>query len=492
MFAHGVASGDPLPDGVVLWTRVSPTSPDPVIVRWRVAADPALKIVAAEGTAAAQSEHDFTVHVDVGGLRPSTTYYYRFATASDASPVGRTRTAPSGSTDRIRLGVVSCANWSHGFFNAYRCLAERDVDLVLHVGDYIYEDGDGWEEVERVHQPRRRLRTLADYRTRHAQYRTDRDLQHLHQRHPMVAVWDDHDVAGNSWRDGAADHDPAEDGDWYERRAAATRAYLEWLPVRSPAGQDRIYRSFDFGDLAHLMVLDTRLEGRDRPVADGERPAATIETRDRSLLGPEQRAWLRAELVSSSSRWQLLGNQVMMAPLRLVEVPAPLRGLTHGLVAGGAGVNAGQWDGYPGERAALFDLVTQAGIRNLVVLTGDLHSSWAGELTLDPGERAPVVGVEFVTPSVTSRSFAEELAPPVPGVRALLRRVVARQNPHFRYFDLEGRGYLVVDVDAERLQAEFWHVDTVGQRGAGERLAAVSVVRDGASRLFTTGDGRGK
>jgi len=484
LFAHGLASGDPVADGVVLWTRVSPSSAEPVAVRWRVATDPDVEAVVAEGGVEAAAEHDFTVKVDVRDLQPATTYYYAFEAAGLFSPVGRTRTAPRGPTDRIRLGVVSCACWPHGFFNAYRHLAERDVDVVLHVGDYIYENGDAWEEVGRVHQPRHRLRTLADYRCRHAQYKTDPDLQELHRRHPMIAVWDDHDVAGNAWRDGATDHDPEEDGDWHQRRAAAVQAYLEWLPVRPPerARPELIYRSFRLGELAQLTVLDTRLAGRDRPEADGERAVATVE-RHRSLLGTEQWDWLREQLRSSSSRWQLIANQVMVAPLRVVDLPMPLRRLVPGSVAGGVGVNAGQWDGYPEERAELFDLLVKEGLGNVVVLAGDLHSSWAAELTLDPKGQARPVGVEFVAPSVTSRCFAEEVAPSLPGSRALLRRLVASQNPHFRFFDLEGHGYVVVDVTPERLRADFWHVRTVAERVRGERLVASQVVRGGEARL---------
>ena len=443
-----------------------------------------MEAVVGEGHVEAVSEHDFTLKVDVRGLEPGTTYYYRFETADRLSPVGRTRTAPDGRTERIRLGVVSCACWPHGFFNAYRHLAERDVDLVLHLGDYIYENGDGWEEVGRIHEPRHRLRTLADYRRRHSQYKTDPDLQELHRRHPMVAVWDDHDVADGAWRDGAAGHDAEEDGEWSDRRAAAIRAYLEWLPVRSPdpSRPDRIYRSFPLGELAGLTVLDTRLAGRDRPAADGKRAVAAVDE-ERSLLGGEQWAWLRDELGSSAGQWRILANQVMMAPLRLLDVPRPLRRLVPGLVAGGVGVNGGQWDGYPKERETLFALLEEHALENVVVLTGDLHSSWAGELTLDPKGDAAPVGVEFVAPSVTSRSFAEQVAPPVPGSRAALRRLVASQNPHFSFFDLEGHGYLLVDLTPERLRAEFWHVSTVAERARGERLVAARVVRPGEAEI---------
>lgn len=484
VFAHGVASADPTPDAVVLWTRVSGATGH-VRVGWRVATRPELDQVVSSGEAVAGADADHTVKVDVQGLDPSTTYFYAFEANGHRSPVGRTRTAPRGHTDNLRLAVVSCASWAHGFFNAYRHVAERDVDLVVHVGDYLYENAGAGRRSVRAHVPAHRLRTLGDYRARHAQYRSDPDLQRLHQQHPVVAVWDDHEIAGNTWRDGAADHDPTRDGDWERRRAAAVRAYLEWVPLRlpDPVDRHRIWRSFAFGDLAQLAMLDTRLAGRDRPLARGERAVLTVGDRRRSLLGSAQREWLREELRSSTARWHLVGNQVMMAPLRVLEVPPPLRRLLGGLVAGGVGVNAGQWDGYPEERASLFGFLAEEGIGNVVVLTGDVHSSWAGELTLQPDDGGGVVGVEFVTPSVTAPSFVRTVAPPLPGVRAVLPRIVARQNPHLRFFDLEGHGYVEVDVDAERVRAEWWHVDGVARRRPGERLVAGWEVRDGAARL---------
>ncbi|HEX2272606.1 MAG TPA: alkaline phosphatase D family protein [Acidimicrobiales bacterium] len=484
MFAHGVASGDPLPDGVVIWTRVSPPSGRPSSVGWRVATTSDLGAPVAAGQVEAAPENDFTVKVDVRGLEPATAYHYGFTADGTASPVGRTRTAPAGPTERVRIGVVSCACWPHGFFNAYRHLADRDVDLVLHLGDYIYEDGGSWDEAGRSHEPPRRLRTLADYRARHAQYKTDPDLRRLHERHPVIAIWDDHDLADGAWWDGAARHDKRKDGDWARRRDAAIRAWVEWLPVRlrDDDHPERIYRSFRLGDLAHLAVVDSRLVGRDRPPADGKRTVLTVEEPDRSMLGADQRRWLQHELRSSAGRWQLLANQVMMAPLRALELPRPLRWLVPGLVAGGAGINGGQWDGYPGEREALFRLVRGEGIVNFVVLSGDLHSSWAGELT-DPAGEEPAVGVEFVAPSVTSRAFSGQVAPRLPGARAALRRLVATQNPHFRYFDLDQHGYLVVDVTADQVRTQFWHVDTVAHRAAGEYLAAEWLARDGEARL---------
>ncbi|HVE47040.1 MAG TPA: alkaline phosphatase D family protein [Acidimicrobiales bacterium] len=487
LFAHGVASGDPLPDGVLLWTRASLESPEaaPVTVRWRVATTTDLSAPVAQGESIASPEHDFCVKADVRGLAPWTTYYFGFECGNEVSPVGRTRTAPAGATGNIRLGVVSCASFSRGFFNAYSHLAERDVDLVVHLGDYVYEDGRRPKVAGRAHEPPSRLRSLQDYRTRHAQYRRDPDLQRLHQQHPLVAVWDDHDIVGNAWSGGAAKHDPATDGTWADRRAAAVQAYLEWLPVRlpDPDRPDRIFRTIGLGDLAQLVMLDTRLAGRERPAKAGERAIATLEEGGRSLLGAEQRTWLRQELLAGAGKWSLLGNQVVMAPLRALQLPDLLHRFVPNLVAGGVGVNSDQWDGYPAERRSLFEFLAGEQVADTVVLSGDLHSSWAAELTLQPKEEGEVVGVELVAPGVTAPSFAAEVTPPVPFGRALLRRLIARQNPHVRYFDLEHHGYLVVDVVEERAQAEWWHVDTVARRRRGERRAARWQVRRGEPKL---------
>jgi len=313
---------------VLLWTRATPGTGEALPVRWRVGRTAALDQVVAEGEAEASAENDFTVKVDVRGLEPSTTYFYGFEADGCRSPVGRTRTTPIGPTDGVRLGIVSCACWPHGYFNAYRHLAERDVDLVVHLGDYVYEDGSASTEIGRAHHPAHTARTLSDYRTRHAQYKSDPDLQRLHQRHPMVAVWDDHEIASNAWSDGALGQDPSQDGPWPERRAAAVQAYLEWLPVRSPdpVRPERIHRTIHLGDLAELIILDTRLAGRERPAQAGKRAVTTILVRDRSLLGDEQRAWL-ADQLRRPTRWRLLANQVMLVPLRLVQLPRPLRSL---------------------------------------------------------------------------------------------------------------------------------------------------------------------
>ena len=448
-FRHGVASADPLPDGVLLWTRVTVDAGGPVDVAWWIGAT--AEDVVARGRAEASPAGDYTVHVDVRGLEPGTTYWYGFAVGDDRSPVGRTRTAPVAG-DRLRVGLTSCAYWSCGFFNAYAKLAARDLDLVVQVGDYIYENDvmRGSRDAVRAHLPPGPLVTLEDYRTRHAQYRTDPDLQALHAAHPIAAAWDDHELVGGAWRDGAGAHRPERHGPWEERKAAAVQAYFEWMPVRR-SSHESVYRALSLGPLADLVMLDTRLVGRDQPVVRADRPVWIVDPAKRGLLGEEQWRWLEAQAATSTARWLLVGNQVMMSPLRALNV------------GGGRGFNAGQWDGYPAERRRFFDVLRRAGWpTDVAVLSGDIHSSWAADLP---------VGAEFVTPSVTTDSFAQTVFPPVPGISAMARRVFLSQNRHLRLADLDHHGYVTVELSPDRMQADWWHLDTIARRPSGERWA---------------------
>jgi len=479
-FAHGVASGDPLADRVILWTRVTPEAPGPVEVAFRLARDPGLRDVVARGSTTTGAARDFTVKIDALGLEPGATYYYRFDALGASSPVGRTRTLPPASPERARLAFCSCANIGFGYFNAYALLAERnDLDAVLHLGDYIYEYanrtyGDG-TPFGRVPEPDAELVSLVDYRTRHAQYKRDRDLQELHRQHPVIAVWDDHEIANNAWRGGAQNHQPEREGEWAARRRAAVRAWHEWLPVREqPAdATGRIYRSFRFGDLLDLLMLDTRLVGRQEPVYDLEENVAAWAAPGRTLLGRPQEAWLLDRLSASARRgaaWRVLGQQVVFAPLR--------RG--SGRIA-----NPDAWDGYPAARARILDHLAREGIDDVVVLTGDVHSSWALDVAIDPydpdrydpetgrGARA----VEFVTPAVTSPSFA------APEDAEGIEREAREQNPHLGWLDVKHRGYALLDVDRREARCEWWHVDTVTERSRAQRFAAGFRTPRGRSHL---------
>jgi len=491
-FLHGVASGDPLHDRVILWTRVTPSRLNgSVAVQWRIARDQGLRNPVAAGAVVTDVTRDFTVKVDAGGLEPGRTYYYGFTCEGVRSPRGRTRTLPVGVVDSLRFAFVSCSNYPYGYFNAYRRIAERhDLDFVLHLGDYIYEYALGEYSNPllaglRDVTPASEILSLADYRLRHALYKTDPDLQEMHRQHPVISVWDDHESANDAWRDGAENHNPElGEGEWRLRKQAAIRAYDEYMPIRSDrGGLDRIYRRFGVGQLADLVLLDTRLHGRDLQAAFKGAPVLpindpTIADANRSLLGFDQEAWLYQELSQSKSRgarWRFLGQQVMMAQL---SAPG-----TNGTTT----LNPDQWDGYAPSRARLFRHLADNRIDNTVVLTGDIHSGWCNDLAFDPwdptGAYDPVtgrgvIGVEFVSPAVSSPGPI-----PNPAEAEPTAAVVRATSPHMKYVDLYRRGYGLVDVDAERVQGEIWHVPTVDVVTDAQQFSAGFVNESGANGL---------
>jgi alkaline phosphatase D len=462
-FRHGVASGDPLSDRVLLWTRVS-TSRPVVDVRWAVATDPAMKSIVARGEGPTAAARDHTVKVDVTGLLPATTYYYRFETDAAQSPVGRTRTLAGAPASRVRLGVVSCSNYPFGYFNAYGALAKRrDLDAVVHLGDYIYEYanrdyGDG-TPLGRVPSPDKETIALEDYRQRHAQYKTDPDLQEVHRQHSFIVLWDDHELANNAWHSGAQNHNPTDgDGDWFARRNAAVQAFFEWMPIREDARalSPRIYRTLRFGDLMDLVLLDTRLVGRDEQAPSRE-DVAVIDAPSRSLLGAAQEAWLHGELAESKRRdvtWQVLGQQVMFA--LQTERGKPARSVDT-------------WDGYRACRDRVFDMFAGLKLENVAILTGDSHTNWAFDVPRDPfgGFDRSIgrgsVAVELAGTSVTSPSGYG--ANPDGEKR---RADVLASQPHLHYADGRHRGYFVLDITRERLQADYFGMATIETRATEE------------------------
>lgn len=491
VFRHGVASGDPAADAVVIWARVSPPSAGPVDVEWMMAADPAMSDVLKRGRLTTTADTDYTVKVDVRELESATTYYYRFAALGAVSPVGRAKTLPVGSVEMARIAVVSCANYPSGYFTAYRMLARQpEVDIVLHLGDYIYEYAEGQygNMAGRELEPPHEILTLADYRARYAHYRSDPDLQAVHRQHTFVTVWDDHEFADNAWRGGAFNHDDADEGPWRARRTAAMQAYYDWLPVRPPvsAAPDSVYRSFAFGQLAQLIVLDARLSGRDEQLLygdferdDSEAPfdvdafLARYDSMERSILGRDQFAWLESEISDSIDRgqtWRILGQQVIFADLAMPDVsdiesmPNPkvnrfLAGYTE-RTGQLFPLNLDSWGGYPGSRRRLADFLLALDERPVFV-TGDTHNSWAIELhESHDGER---IGVEFGAPAVSSPSIAVEF----PDTYEVLEERVEARNPAVKYAEFKSRGYLLVTVTEDSVTGEWRYVD-VDRRGDNE------------------------
>ena len=476
-FYHGVASGDPLPDGFILWTRVTPpgkprtTTNRRVPVKWTVASDPALTQVVASGNIFATSARDFTVKIDVRGLAAGQTYYYAFEAFGRQSITGKTKTAPNGPVDQLKFAVVSCSNYEWGYFSGYEQISRRtDLDAVIHVGDYIYEYPDNHsyssEQIrdERVLFPRNETVTLRHYRTRYANYHLDPNLRRAHQQHPFIAIWDDHEFANNAWKGGADNHTPFREGRWRTRKAAAIRAYLEWMPIREQGMS--IVRSLSYGPLMDLILLDTRVEGRDIQVDDVDDPALYAPTR--TMLGATQKEWLKTELSDSTATWKILGNQVVFSEFN-IGFAAALDPLVTGDFLESQFLDI--WDGYPVERAELVDFLETEAIGNVVILTGDIHCSFAFEVAdpvlgnpaYDPATGAGAVAVEFVTPSLSAANFDEELGEFFTGlvedsINKPFPPTGINNNPHMKFADLDRHGYLVLSVTAPQVQADFYYL----------------------------------
>jgi alkaline phosphatase D len=448
LFSHGVASGDPLADSVILWTRVTLDDPAAELF-FEVALDPEFgERVAADWLGVPDSARDATVKLDLAGLSAATTYYYRFWIQGVASAIGRTRTAPDGASDHLRFVVCSCSSLAHGYFHGYRHIGGRaDLDAVIHLGDYIYEYASGDYGDVREYEPSHEIISLDDYRMRHAQYRRDPDLQEAHRQHPFITTWDDHEIANDGWVGGAQNHS-TDEGDWEARKAAAKQAYFEWLPVREGV-PGRIYRDLCYGDLVDLIVLDTRYEGRSEQVALSEADSLEqISDPARQLLGDEQETWLLERLSASTAQWKLLAQQILMGQIILTpgENGEPNRPFI-----------TDPWDGYEIARQTVYDHIVDNGITDVVVLTGDIHTSWANELTKNPLDTASydpetgdgAVAVEFVTPGITS--------PGLPVDMATINLLLAN-NPHVKWVELDHRGYMTIDVTPERIHCDWWHI----------------------------------
>ncbi|MEU1572245.1 alkaline phosphatase D family protein [Streptomyces collinus] len=502
-FLHGVASGDPLPDGVLLWTRVTPVpeaipgsgaGPD-TEVSWTVAEDKAFTTVVAKGSTTATAASDHTVKADIRGLKPGTDYWFRFSAGGTDSPAARTRTAPAhdAAVTGLRFGVVSCANWEAGWFSPYRHLAARgDLDAWLHLGDYIYEYGTGEYgtrgKVVRPHAPAHEIVTLADYRTRHARYKTDPDLQALHAAAPVVAIWDDHEFANDAWSGRAENHTEGAEGTWSARQAAAKQAYFEWMPVRT-AIAGTTYRRLRFGKLADLSLLDLRsFRSQQVKVGNGE-----VDDPDRTLTGRAQLDWLKTGLTSSDTTWRLVGNSVMISPFAIGSLSAdllkPLAKLL-GLPQEGLALNTDQWDGYTDDRREILAHLRTNAIRNTVFLTGDIHMAWANDVPVDAGTYplSPSAATEFVVTSVTSDNLDDIVKVPEGTVSAVAAPVIRAANRHVHWVDTDRHGFGVLDITAERAQMDFYVISDRAKRDATAKWSRSYRTRSGTQKVERTYD----
>lgn len=493
-FYHGVASGDPTPNSVIIWTRVTPEQAGPVEVAYQVATTPDFQNIVASGSINTSETEDYTVKVEIGGLQAGSTYYYYFSALNANSLVGRAKTTPEGPVEHLRFGVVSCSNYEGGYFNAYGMLAQRnDIDAVLHLGDYIYEYGTGVYSVSlpgRTNEPPTEILSLADYRTRYSLYRLDPNLIRLHQQHTMISVWDDHESANDSYKDGAQNHQPDE-GDWNLRKAISKQVYFEWMPVRNNPTQD-VYRKIGYGDLCDLLMLDTRLEGRDAPPPHFDTP----DNPPRNMISPVQMEWLTDELKTSPAHWKVLGNQVLFTDFNVGFAGGAFDGSPDPTnldsIRQAEDIFIDNWESYPTQRNALLDTLRNAGISDVLIVTGDSHSSWAFEVTKKPvnypvptflnlpqpnpfnpttleGYNSATAegawAVEFGTPSISSPNFDEAIGPdltaqfeqfinnPLPGFNL-------EYNPHLKYVDLDRHGYILLDLTPDTAQANYYYIPT--------------------------------
>lgn len=521
-FSHGVASGDPLSKQVILWTRFVPEQVSTAELRWQVATDAAFTQVVTDGRANVSAQSDYTLKVDAAGLKPNTQYYYRFRVGDIMSPVGMTKTLPETAVNQVKLAVFSCANYPAGFFHAYAEAAKRnDLDAVLHLGDYIYEYARGGyasadaARLGRQVLPAHEILTLADYRTRYAQYRSDPDLQALHHKAAFICVWDDHEIANDTWKDGAENHNPATEGSFADRKQAAIQAYVEWMPIRPVIvnGMLELARSFQWGDLLNLSMLDTRVIGRSEPLdyakfnnlatpADQQAFGVAMADPTRTMLGATQRTWLFNEF-KKPAKWHVLGQQVLMGRMylpaaialelitigRYVELKTlqlrnqagdptltseQLAELTPENLAlinlPNISYNLDAWDGYAVERYLILAEALKNKL-NLVVLAGDTHNAWANQLSIPQDPSKPDaeqfnVGIEFATSSVSSPGFEdpEYLNLPTPQAIAEAEAGVPQLVKGLRYINMSDRGFMLVTFEAEKVTSEWIFVSSIKEK----------------------------
>lgn len=542
-FDHGVASGDPLTNAVILWTRITPVEEGSINVAWEVATDSEFNNIINNGNMLTSQFQDYTVKIDAINLSAGSHYYYRFKSNGVTSPTGQTTTLPEGNVNSVKFAVLSCANYPAGYFNVYQLATTiEDIDAVLHLGDYIYEyardeyASKDAKELNRQVLPEGELFSLADYRVRYGQYRTDSDLQSLHQSVPFITVWDDHEIANDTYQSGAENHNDNE-GSFDKRKVSALQAYFEWLPIRPlvQGNELEIYRHFKYGDLVDLFMLDTRVLARDLQLDykdyfdpetanfDHSRFEQEVSDQNRVLLGTEQLQWLEHQLSTSTSKWQLLGQQVLMGDMYLpAAIVLNLMSLAEyselGQLAHLAALSASEdtnltteqqhylndnkskltpevmiylqlpsipynldaWDGYQAERERIFKAVKRYD-NNLIVLAGDTHNAWCNELKDQAGNN---IGVEFATSSVSSPGLeyylgiSQDQAPAVEqGLVSLIKGL--------KYCNLHDRGLMTVLITHQEAIAQWHFIDSTKRKPYEilDKRSAMARVEEGTHSL---------
>lgn len=462
-FYFGVASGDPTSNSVLIWTKLVSTDFSPKSVRWEIALDTSFSRLVSEGDITIDSSTAYSMTVRVSGLDAGKHYFYRFSHLNQFSPIGRTKTAPI-SADSLKFAVVSCNNFESGYFNAFYDIAKRsDIDAVIHLGDYIYEysrGNYGRNDAARQHIPAHEILDLSDYRSRYAQYRLDPNLQEMHRLHPIIAIWDDHEFANNAHLRGAQNHQESE-GDWELRKRIAKKVYFEWLPVSS-ATTTGVIRKLEYGDLATLFMLDGRIKGRSKQLSHYTDSA--YQSLDRYMLGNEQVDWLISGIRNSKSKWTLIGNQVIFSELdagHLTKKNAKFMDT---------------WDGYPVERNYIMDAFYKNSFKNIIFLTGDIHTAWGIDLAASPQNNNSynrktghgVIGAEFVTPSISSSNLDERVDRNLAKLVGSLMKSPAR-NPHIRYVNMVDHGYLVLTLSSNTAQSSWHYCQTVREQNFNMR-----------------------
>ncbi|RZG86198.1 alkaline phosphatase [Acinetobacter sp. WCHAc060033] len=516
-FLHGVASGDPLKDRVILWTRITPQDTSLRLeVVWEIATDDKFNQIINTGKVQTAKAQDFTVKVDADKLKSGQAYYYRFKFGSVISTVGRTKTLPE-MTNSVQFAVCSCSNYPAGYFYVYREMAKQEVDAIIHLGDYIYEYGkDGYATEDAAKLGRtlaadndKEIIKLDDYRKRYALYHTDLDLQAAHARHPLIVIWDDHELANDAWKEGAENHQPATEGSFLDRKLAALQAYFEWMPIRPVSATDHlnIYRQFDYGTLVQLTMLDTRILARDQQLEYANYMTATgldiakfqadLTSTTRTLMGYTQREWLQKKLAQSTATWNVLGQQVLMSKMLIpAELLMSLAAITSGNVTTEtltkmnqqitelvtlkvrmqkgdptltatekarittvAPYNLDAWDGYYAEREILYGTLKTLN-KKVVVLAGDTHNAWASNLHTQTGD---FVGVELATSSVSSPGMEKYLNIPLAQLQQF-EFAFTTLIDELNYTNLNQRGYLKVGFTAQQVQADWIFVDSIKEK----------------------------